>query len=92
MLLSVIIPCYNEELVVHETYERLSEIVKKTENVLTSVEEVIEFYSEHYFDLILVNDEVIDKADVEIILALLEKNGTFIGEKWTRNFNQQSMQ
>lgn len=30
MLLSVIIPCYNEELVVKETYSRLSEIVRRT--------------------------------------------------------------
>jgi dolichol-phosphate mannosyltransferase len=30
MLLSVIIPCYNEELVVNETYKRLSEVMKQT--------------------------------------------------------------
>lgn len=73
MLLSVIIPCYNEELVVHETYERLSEIVKKTELD---------------YELIFINDGSFDKTfSILYELAQIDKSVKVIN--FSRNFGHQ---
>lgn len=73
MLLSVIIPCYNEELVVHETYERLSEIVKKTELD---------------YELIFINDGSFDKT-FSILYELAQIDTSVKVINFSRNFGHQ---
>lgn len=73
MLLSVIIPCYNEELVIQETYNRLSEVMKKTE---------IDY------ELIFVNDGSRDRT-FSILLQLSQKDQFVKIISFSRNFGHQ---
>lgn len=73
MLLSVIIPCYNEELVIQETYNRLSEVMKKTEMD---------------YELIFVNDGSRDRT-FSILLQLSQKDQFVKIISFSRNFGHQ---
>lgn len=73
MLLSVIIPCYNEELVVHETYERLSKVLKKT-----GLD----------YELIFINDGSFDKT-FSILYELSQFDNSVKVINFSRNFGHQ---
>lgn len=73
MLLSVIIPCYNEELVIQEIYNRLSEVMKKTE---------IDY------ELIFVNDGSRDRT-FSILLQLSQQDQFVKIISFSRNFGHQ---
>ncbi len=73
MLLSVIIPCYNEELVIQETYNRLSEVMKKTEMD---------------YELIFVNDGSRDRT-FSILRQLSQKDQFVKIISFSRNFGHQ---
>ena len=71
----------NCETVGVESESRLFEIVKKTETVLNSLDELIEFYDEGYFDLVIIGKETaeaLDEASNGMISALLAQNGKVI--------------
>lgn len=74
MKLSVIVPCYNEEEVIEETYKRLKDVMEKND---------VETY-----ELLFVNDGSSDKT-LEILtkLALEDKNVKIIS--FSRNFGHQ---
>lgn len=64
-----------------ETDEKLFEIVRKTETVLNSLEELIEFYGEGYFNVIIIGKDTAEKLDDlsnSILNSLLAINGTVI--------------
>ncbi|HOF16895.1 MAG TPA: glycosyltransferase family 2 protein [Bacteroidales bacterium] len=73
MLLSVIIPCYNEELVIEETYKRLT-------SVLGSMQ--------HSYELIFINDGSRDKT-YDILFQLSEKDAKVKILHFSRNFGHQ---
>jgi len=74
MLLSVIIPCYNEELVLRTTYERLSK--------------VFEAMPEFDYEFVFVNDGSHDQTQ-EILTALHRSDSHVRGLRLSRNFGHQ---
>ncbi|MDD3280205.1 MAG: glycosyltransferase, partial [Bacteroidales bacterium] len=73
MLLSVIIPCYNEELVIEETYKRLLNVLDKMENK---------------YELIFINDGSKDTTyDILYNLSLEDKRVKILN--FSRNFGHQ---
>ena len=73
MLLSVIIPCYNEELVIGETYKRLTNVLDKMEND---------------YELIFINDGSKDKT-YEILFQLSAEDKKVKIINFSRNFGHQ---
>lgn len=73
MKLSVIIPCYNEELVIKETYKRLTRVLNE---------------SKHEFELVFINDGSKDKT-FEILqqFSIEDKNLKILN--FSRNFGHQ---
>jgi dolichol-phosphate mannosyltransferase len=73
MLLSVIIPCYNEEAVIAETHRRLAEVMKKLP---------------HGYELIFVNDGSKDRTfEILLGIAAQDKNSRILN--FSRNFGHQ---
>ena len=73
MLLSVIIPCYNEELVVQETYKQLTEVMKRTNMD---------------YELIFINDGSRDRT-IELLTSLAEEDKAVKVINFARNFGHQ---
>lgn len=73
MLLSVIIPCYNEELVVQETYKQLTEVMKRTNMD---------------YELIFINDGSRDRT-IELLTLLAEEDNAVKVINFARNFGHQ---
>ena len=73
MLLSVIIPCYNEELVVQETYKQLTEVMKRTNMD---------------YELIFINDGSRDRT-IELLTSLAEEDNAVKIINFARNFGHQ---
>lgn len=73
MLLSIIIPCYNEELVIQETYNRLTETISPIE---------------YDYELIFVNDGSKD-ATLSILQKLSTKDNHVKVISFSRNFGHQ---
>ena len=73
MLLSVIIPCYNEELVINETYRRLT-------SVLSGMQ--------HSYELIFINDGSRDKT-FDILFQLSKEDEKVKIINFSRNFGHQ---
>lgn len=73
MLLSVIIPCYNEELVVNETYKRLSEVMKQ---------------AGMDYELVFVNDGSRDQT-FAILYQLVQEDNAVKIINFSRNFGHQ---
>ena len=73
MKLSVIIPCYNEELVVNETYNRLSEVVRQTNMD---------------YELLFVNDGSKDKT-YSLLQQLASEDPCVKIVNFSRNFGHQ---
>lgn len=73
MLLSVIIPCYNEELVVQETYKQLTEVMKRTNMD---------------YELIFINDGSRDRT-IELLTSLAEEDSAVKVINFARNFGHQ---
>ena len=73
MLLSVIIPCYNEELVIEETYKRLT-------SVLGSMQ--------HSYELIFINDGSRDKT-YGYFISIIRKDAKVKILHFSRNFGHQ---
>lgn len=73
MLLSIIIPCYNEELVIGETYKQLTHVLEKMEND---------------YELIFINDGSKDKT-YEILFRLSAENKRVKIINFSRNFGHQ---
>jgi dolichol-phosphate mannosyltransferase len=74
MLLSIIIPCYNEEVVLRTTYERLTK--------------VLHGMSEQDYELIFVNDGSVDQTQL-ILNQLLKQDPHVRGLLLSRNFGHQ---
>jgi dolichol-phosphate mannosyltransferase len=73
MLLSVILPCYNEEAVIAETYRRLTEVMKQLP---------------HKYELIFINDGSQD-ATLQILNELAETDKAVKILGLSRNFGHQ---
>ncbi|MBP7102590.1 MAG: glycosyltransferase [Bacteroidales bacterium] len=73
MLLSIIIPCYNEELVIEETYKRLLNVLNKMDNK---------------YELIFINDGSRDKT-YEILYKLSHEDKRVKILNFSRNFGHQ---
>lgn len=73
MLLSVIIPCYNEELVVQETYKQLTEVMKRTNMD---------------YELIFINDGSRDRT-IKLLTSLAEEDNAVKIINFARNFGHQ---
>ena len=73
MLISVIIPCYNEELVINETYKRLCDVMQKLP---------------HSYELIFINDGSKD-GTLPILQDLATKNSNVKVLDFSRNFGHQ---
>jgi dolichol-phosphate mannosyltransferase len=73
MILSVIIPCYNEELVIEETYRRLIAVMKDLKM---------------QYEFIFINDGSIDRT-MEILGAIAKKNKSVKVINLSRNFGHQ---
>lgn len=73
MLLSVIIPCYNEELVVEETYKQLTEVMKKTGMD---------------YELVFINDGSRDRT-IELLQGLAQEHHEIKIINFSRNFGHQ---
>ena len=73
MLLSVITPCYNEELVVEETYRRLTEVMARTGMD---------------YELVFVNDGSRDKT-YPLLMQLAEQDKAVKVIHFSRNFGHQ---
>ena len=57
----------------------MADIAKKTENILPGIEEVIDFYGEGSFDVVLVEKKIEDEAVMAMLASLLNENGVMIG-------------
>ena len=75
MLISIIIPSYNEEVVIAESYRRLSEVLEKVDN-----------YS---YELIFVNDGSVDKT-FDILCDIAQKDHKVKVLNFSRNFGHQA--
>ena len=73
---------YQSEIVGIEPDSKMAEIAKKTENILPGIEEVIDFYGEGSFDVILVEKNPEDEVLMAMLSSLLNEDGVMIGEKW----------
>lgn len=73
MLLSVIVPCYNEELVVRESYKRLTEVMRQTNMD---------------YELIFINDGSKDQTTT-ILKELSQSDSTVKVIDFARNFGHQ---
>ncbi|NLJ82421.1 MAG: glycosyltransferase family 2 protein [Bacteroidales bacterium] len=73
MLVSVIIPCYNEELVIQESYKRLTSVMDGLE---------------HTYELIFINDGSRDKT-YEILHQLSQEDEKVKVLNFSRNFGHQ---
>jgi polyisoprenyl-phosphate glycosyltransferase len=70
---SIVVPVYNEEEVIHETYRRLTEVMRSTGEA---------------YELLFVNDGSRDRTD-EIIKAYSQKDESVILLDFSRNFGHQ---
>ena len=73
MLISIIIPCYNEELVINETYKRLCDVMQKLP---------------HDYELIFINDGSKDQT-FSILQSLSAKDTKVKVLAFSRNFGHQ---
>lgn len=73
MLLSVIIPCYNEELVVQETYKQLSEVMKR---------------AGMDYELVFVNDGSRDRT-IDLLTSIAQEDNRVKIINFARNFGHQ---
>ncbi len=73
MMLSVIIPCFNEELVVNETYKRLKAVMQQTEMD---------------YELLFVNDGSCDKT-FELLRQMAQEDDKVKVVNFSRNFGHQ---
>ena len=73
MLLSVIIPCYNEELVVEETYKQLTEVMKRTGMD---------------YELVFINDGSRDRT-IDLLTSLAQEDNKVKVINFARNFGHQ---
>ena len=73
MLLSVIIPCYNEELVILETYKRLTEVMQKTDMD---------------YEFVFINDGSRDQT-FPILFQLSQEDNSVKIINFSRNFGHQ---
>lgn len=73
MLLSVIIPCYNEEAVIAETHKRLSSVMKSLR---------------HDYELIFINDGSQDRT-MDLLKALAAADASVKALNFSRNFGHQ---
>lgn len=73
IIYSVIVPLYNEELVIRESYRRLTEVMESTEEV---------------YEIIFVNDGSKDKTK-DIVEELCEKDSYIKLVNFSRNFGHQ---
>lgn len=73
MLLSVIVPCYNEELVIQETYKRLLEVMHKTDMD---------------YELVFINDGSQDRTR-ELLYELSQEDLKVKVINFSRNFGHQ---
>lgn len=72
--ISVIVPCYNEELVICESYKRLTNVMKKTEKT---------------YELIFINDGSSDKTE-EILNEMAKRDSSLKVISLSRNFGHQN--
>ncbi|MGG0335552.1 glycosyltransferase family 2 protein [Priestia aryabhattai] len=70
---SIVVPVYNEEEVIHETYRRLTEVMRSTKEA---------------YELLFVNDGSRDRT-AEIIKAYSEQDSTVVLLDFARNFGHQ---
>lgn len=64
-----------------ETNDKIYEIVRKTEEVVLSLDILTEFYSEGYFDVIIIDNTVassLDEVTASVLVSLLNAKGTII--------------
>lgn len=73
-LISIVIPCYNEEEVINETYSRLSDVMKSIEK--------------YQYELVFVNDGSRDQTLTKL-KAISEKDGNVRILSFSRNFGHQ---
>lgn len=71
---SIVVPVYNEELVIEESYKRLTEVMTKTDDS---------------YELIFINDGSRDKT-VEIIYNLYKNDDKIVLINFSRNFGHQN--
>ena len=70
---------FQSEIVGIEPDSKMADIAKKTENILPGIEEVIDFYGEGSFDVVLVEKKTEDEAVMAMLASLLNENGVMIG-------------
>ncbi|MCR4757887.1 MAG: DUF6492 family protein [Butyrivibrio sp.] len=70
---------FQSEIVGIEPNSKMADIAKKTENILTGIEEVIDFYGEGSFDVVLLEKKPEDEAVMAMLASLLNENGVMIG-------------
>ena len=70
---------FQSEIVGIEPNSKMADIAKKTENILPGIEEVIDFYGEGSFDVVLVEKKTEDEAVMAMLASLLNENGVMIG-------------
>ncbi len=70
---------FQSEIVGIEPNSKMADIAKKTENILPGIEEVIDFYGEGSFDVVLVEKKPEDEAVMAMLASLLNENGVMIG-------------
>ena len=70
---------FQSEIVGIEPDSKMADIAKKTENILPGIEEVIDFYGEGSFDVVLVEKKPEDEALMAMLASLLNENGVMIG-------------
>ncbi len=75
MNLSVIIPCYNEELVLHETYKRLIAVLKQTSTI-------------EAYEVIFINDGSKDRT-LDILQSFAQSDNCIKIINFSRNFGHQ---
>ena len=71
----------NSETVGVETDYKLFDIVRRTENVLNNLEELIEFYGEGSFEVLIIDKEVLERLDEvsrSILSSLLIPSGALL--------------
>lgn len=80
--ISVVVPCYNEQEVLHYFYNELVKVMDKTENEMEENTEIS-------FEIIFVNDGSKDKT-LEVMQKLAEKDERVKYLSFSRNFGKES--
>ena len=68
----------NSEVVGIEENQNMYETVKKSENILSSLEEALSYYGEKSFDIILINKRLENEKKQELIRNLISDKGMII--------------